>query len=743
MFFFLFFLYIIWNIFAYTVLSYDFYRWLADKQQISTQKVPVTRGAIYSSGKQKSVLATSVNLDDLAIDPQIESDKLKLWKFLVEVVYQQFCYSDSPQNCYNSMRKFLKVLEIPNFSAQESFVRPLIEAEIAERMQKTKITSVSLWVELNDQSAQALRAKNLAGIYIWEETVYANPEEITNIDATVTAIQGVFNFETETLAHMLRKRDLRYLPIVNRISISNSEYIKSYISDERQAVQRWLLEIENTIYRSLILTPNPSRLYPEGDVGAQIVGFVDNQGQGQYGLEWYFHDELKWEQSKVVTRKDIKWRSLRPIDDVFEQQINFKGANIVTTIDRSVQKNIERIIEDGVKQYQAAKGTIVVMEPQTWRIISMANYPRFDLNNPGDVYEIERIIPGSYPNPETDFLWVELFVEDKINGEEFYYDSREILLRTAREDERLNDALLKYKYKNNFGAGVYRNDAITSLYEPGSIMKTITVAIGVDTGEITPNDLYNDTGLVKIDEFRIKNVSDKCLWYHSFSHALNYSCNVGMVRIAQKYWKALAYEYFNKFWFSRVTGIDLWWEITREIDHYEKWSRAKLFTSSYGLGIGVTPVQMASAYSTLVNGGVFITPQIIDSLELNDGRVIEYASEKTHRVIKESTSDIMVDMLVDSLTNGVAWNGYVPGYRAGWKTGTSQIATGGVYETWVGSTFASFAWFGPAEDPKFVVIVKLDRPKTSEFGGATSAYLFKETAEYLFNYYGIPKREVK
>ena len=150
---------------------------------------------------------------------------------------------------------------------------------------------------------------------------------------------------------------------------------------------------------------------------------------------------------------------------------------------------------------------------------------------------------------------------------------------------------------------------------------------------------------------------------------------------------------------------------------------------------------MASAYSTLVNGWVYITPKVVDSIKLNDGRVIEYKSEKTHRVIKKETSDIIKDMLVDSLTNWVAQNGYVPWYRAWGKTGTSQISTKWTYEEWVGSTFASFAWFWPAEDPQFVIIIKLDRPKVSQYWGATAAYLFKETAEYLFEYYGIPRRD--
>jgi len=673
-FFVLFFVYIVWNVFSYTVLSYDFYSKLADNQQIATQKVPVTRWTIYSSWQQSTVLATSVNLDDLAIDPQIEWSKEKLWEFLVEVVYDQFCSFEGTLSCYNSMRKFLKVLEIPDFSADEASVKALIREKIIEKINKNKVTSVALNVELDKEKLSIIDGFNLPWIYVWEDVIYVNPEEIIDIDYTVQRMWEVFVYDSDDLKYAMRKRDLRYVAILNRMTISNSEKIKEYIDEEKQAIKRWILDTENSIYRFIILNPNPSRFYPENTVGSQIIGFVDNDANGQYGIEWFFDDSLQWEASEVISRKDIKWRVLNPVE-LGAQQVNLKWADVLSTIDRSIQKKVEQIIELWVKRYRATKWTIVVMEPKTGRVISMANYPTFDLNNPWDVYELERVTTDSYQDIETDFLWIDLFVEDLVNGEELYYDSRKIFLRKASDEEKLNPVLVKYKYTNDFWAWVYRNDAITSLYEPGSIIKTITVAIGIDSWEITRYGWYNDTGLVKIDEFRITNVSDKCLWFNTFAHALNYSCNVWMVRIAQKYGKAIAYEYLNKFGFSTKSGITLDGEVTREIPHYEKWSRAKLFTSSYGLGIGVTPLQMASAYSTLVNGWIYITPKIIDKIRLNDGRTIEYKSEKTHRVIKQETSDIIVDMLVDSLTNGAAKNGYVPGYRAGWKTGTSQIAT--------------------------------------------------------------------
>jgi stage V sporulation protein D (sporulation-specific penicillin-binding protein) len=304
--------------------------------------------------------------------------------------------------------------------------------------------------------------------------------------------------------------------------------------------------------------------------------------------------------------------------------------------------------------------------------------------------------------------------------------------------------LVKYKYKNDFWAEVYKNDAISSLYEPGSIMKGITVAIWIDTWEIKRNSMYMDKWELKIGKFTIKNVSKKCLWYNSFAHALNYSCNVWMIRIVQKVWKVLLHQYFEDFGFWWLTGINLSWEVYSEIKPWEVWSQAQLLTSSYWLWVSVTPIQMATAYSIIANWWVYIRPRIVDKIEYSNWKVIKYKKEEVRRVIKKSTSDTVISMLVDSASNWVAnkWN--VEWYSVAWKTWTSSIPYKWRYEKWVWTTIWSYAWFWPAEDPKFVIIVKLVRPRAwSWYGWLTSAYIFKDIASYLFNYYWIPKKNIE
>ncbi|PID86291.1 hypothetical protein CSB08_01365 [Candidatus Gracilibacteria bacterium] len=738
-FFVLFFLIILQKVFSYTVLNNEFYKELADNQQISKVSQSITRGTILSSNKEGGVLGTSVNLDDLAIDPHVNGDKGRLSIFLRDTVYKQICYMKSRDDCYNNMLRFVKKLEIPDFEMREEYLKSIILERVKSKIKQTKVTSIFLAKDLDGKTQTDIFNMNLTGIYLNDGRIYANPEEINNPDLVVDKLYNILGYEKKELKYLIRKRKLKYVPIINKISIGTSEEIRSYLKEESRAIKDKVLDEQDSIGNFIILTPIPNRFYPEFDVASQLIGFTNNKGKGVYGIEGFFDELLRGKQSELIRRKDIKGRIIGTMELEKESLSYGTEADIYTTIDRNIQKKVEDILEKGVKEYKANKGSVVVMEPKTGRIISMANYPTFDLNNPGNVYELEKVTPIKYPNPLEDLLGIDVFVEDNINGEEFYYNSKIILLRKAIPEEIGNPLVTKYKYKNDFGAGVYKNDAISSLYEPGSIFKAITVAVGLDTGEITKNSMYTDKGEVTIDNFTIKNVSDKCLGYHSFSNALNYSCNVGMIRIVQRVGKSLLYQYLEDFGFGGVTGITLEGEVSSKITPFEKWSTAKLLTTSFGLGIGTTPLQMASAYSVLANGGIYVKPQIVDKIVYKDGRTIKYKQEKVRRVIRKETSDLITSMLVDSLTSGVAKNGYVPGFHLAGKTGTSQIASKGGYEEGVGSTYASFAGYGPAEDPKFVIIIKLERPRVNEYGGQTSAFLFKQISEYMLDYYKIPK----
>lgn len=736
----LFFVVIIWKMFTYTVLNYGFYKTLADNQQIGQVIVPVTRWTIYSWLDDPTIMGTSLNLYDVAVDPKNIWDKTKLISFLTDIVYKELCVWKSRNVCYDNTLRFLHTVEIEDFTYSQENIKSLIQERLQNRILREKVTSVFVDVQISEESIEKIKSFWFAGIYIRNNYLYVNPEEIIQEDRVVQEISPILAMEQDVFQSLIRKRDLRYVPIINKVSIHSWEEIKKYLSEEDIAIKKWILDPEDSIGNFIIFTPKPHRFYPESSVASQIIWFVDNAWVWHYGIEWYFNDILKGNSGKIVSRKDIKWRIIDPIN-LTKEDLVWEWMKVQTTIDRNIQSKVESILERWVKTYQANKWTVVVVEPKTWEIVALANYPTYDLNNHGDVYELEKVKYSEYGDPKIDLRWMPVFVEDSQNGEKYLYDSEEILLRKATEEELWDIAQVKYKYKNNFWPLVYKNDAISSLYEPGSIMKAITVAIGIDTEEIGRYHMYMDRWEVTIDNFRIENDSDKCLWYHSFAHALNYSCNVWMIRIVQRVWKVLMHQYFHDFGFWSPTGITLNGEVFSQIRPWERWSVAQLLTSSYGLWISVTPLQMAQAYSVLANGGYYIQPRIIKSVTFPDGKKIEYKKELERKVIKKSTSDILTAMLYDGIENGVARNAKVPGYSMAWKTGTSQIPFRWKYETWVWSTIASFAWYGPVQDPRFVVIVKLDRPRINGwYGWRTSAFLFKEISEYLLDYYWIPQK---
>lgn len=739
LFFVLFFLTIVKTLFSYTVLNYDYYNWLADSQQIWKVTVPVNRWTIMSWWEKNTVLGTSLHLYDLAVDPQIVWDKDKLSNFLVDIVYNESCLDKSDILCKTNITKYLKILEIENYQNDEKFIKKILKDKIVDKLLQTKVTSVLIEKELSAEEITQIKNLNIKWLYPNDKYLYVNPEEFNNTDDNVKKLSKIMWTNEERLKNLTRKRELRYIPIINKLSIDSSDYITSYIKDEKDALSRWILLEEKSISWFFIMTPVPNRYYPEWNLASQVIWFVDNAWVWNYWVEWYFNDILKWNNWEIISRKDINGRIIDPIS-LNQEDLIWEWVEIVTTIDRNIQRKVEQLLEAWVNKYRANKWSIIVMDPKTWNILAMANYPSYDLNNFGDVYELEKVRYSQFPNPATDLLWFPIYVEDTENGTKFIYDNKEILLREATREELWDMALVKYRYKNGYWSQVYTNDIISALYEPGSVMKTITVAAWIDTWEINKNSMYQDNWFVEIDTFRISNVAEQCKGYHNFSNALNFSCNIWMIRIAQKVWKVLMYQYYDEFGFSKLTWIDLQWEVTSKVEPWEKWSQAWLFTRSYWLWIWVTQLQVAAAYNVIANGWIYVKPKIIDKIIYPDGREVIYKTEEQRRVVKESTSKIVTDMLYDWVENWVAWNWKVPWYALAAKSWTAQISYKWWYETWVWSTIWTFAWFWPVEDPKFTIIVKLERIRTSMYGWETSWFIFADVARYLFDYYKIPKK---
>ena len=528
--------------------------------------------------------------------------------------------------------------------------------------------------------------------------------------------------------------------------------------------------------RGIALLPEHWRYYPDGTVASQVVGFISINQQAQNGIERAFDHELRGQEGRISTLTDPFGGQIVSEDPSIVQARD--GKSVVLTIDRYLQKQVEDILARAVEEYHADSGQVVIIEPLTGKILVMANAPLLDSNNYSSVYEKEPmdIPPEAEPSivvevidPQTNDLVVRAYLQDLTpEGRTTLSEELQKQLLALEELYDLDDLKRYYfylgensrrelfpvidvetgkrhwlKYKNEIGVGAYVNRVVQEIYEPGSVFKPITMAIALDQSEVVPEDIYDDEGPVKVEEYTIENALNRHFGKVSMTDCLSFSINTCMTSVSQKLGKKLFNNYIERFGFARITGVQLDDEQPGQVLDWRRWSDALLATAAYGQGISATPLQMATAYAALANGGKLVKPTIIDSWIDADGTVREIHPQILDRVITEEAAATLTAMLVRGSTEGYAKRGAVPGYRMAGKTGTSQIAgPGGKYEkSGSGTTITSFGGYGPVDHPRFAMVVKFDRPRTVEFGERSAAPVFKDIAALIFEYYGVPPDE--
>lgn len=675
--FYMFFLFI--TAFDYTILNGDFYKKMAYDQQTTVLKNPVSRGSIYSSEDSlHGVLSVSTNLGNLAIDPSQSGSRDKLITFLTDTIFDEYCtYSTSP--CLDNMSSYLRedITTMKDITVTD--MKKKISNYITTKID-APIESISLAENLSEQLADKINAWQEPSLFFVSNNLYINPTKITDKNLLVAKLAQALEVTEESLTGKMTPKVRKHLGIIRKMSVSTRDNVTKRLENERTAIKNKKLTLTGSIVPYIKIEDNLIRYYPERNIAGQITGFIDGEGNGKYGIEGYFQNVL---QTESPTERVTKDSAGRPIGGYLSNNLISKknGSDITLTIDRNIQKEIATRLEKSVKTFRANKGSVMVMDPKTGAVIAMVNYPDYDPNNFTDVYEMERVDYGTYANPYFDLFGIPMFVVDTQSGTlTSNIGGERLKLRDATDDEVKNFAIPKYKYKNKYGVGVYSNPIVTNLYEPGSVFKAITTAIGIDSGEIDPNDTYYDKNYVDLYGAggnvvtHIENLGkSQCGGRHTYINALDWSCNVGMVDIISKIGPPIFYKYIFDFGFGNKSNITLDGETTSRIDPYEKWSRAQFFTMSFGQGIDVTMLQMAAAYSVLANGGIYMEPYIVESIVYPDGKKVDTIPTPVRRVIKEDTAKKITYMLVDGVRNGFAAKGGVPGYTIAGKTGTSQI----------------------------------------------------------------------
>ena len=432
------------------------------------------------------------------------------------------------------------------------------------------------------------------------------------------------------------------------------------------------------------------RVYPYGSLAAQIIGFVGRDNQGIIGLESKYEEYLKGTPGRILTETDVAGREVRGGRQYRVPPVT--GYSLITTLDVVLQQYAEQTIAQIVAEKQALRGVIILMNPQTGEIYALANKPDFDLNSPFTIQ-----------NPEIAAVW-----------------------DTFTDQQRMN-ALNQ----------MWRNFAINDTYEPGSTFKIVTTAAGLEEQVMDLNSPFHCGGAMTIGGRMIR-----CWRYPrahgalTFAQGVQNSCNPVFMTVGERLGAELFHNYLVRFGFNEKTGIDLPGEAVGIMYPAEKIGPVELATMSFGQSLAITPLQLLRAGSAIINGGYMITPHVGAKLIDKNGHTVrELLRERGRQVISQETSETMKFLLESVVYEGTGRRTYIPGFRIGGKTATSQKLPRGS-----GKYISSFMAFAPAENPQVIALILIDEPQGAYYGGQVAGPVMKALFENALPYLNIQPR---
>lgn len=440
----------------------------------------------------------------------------------------------------------------------------------------------------------------------------------------------------------------------------------------------------------IYLWPTSKRYYPNGSLASNIIGFTNFDGDGVYGLEAYYDDYLSGTDGKAVYAVSADGRELQDSSDAYYSAVD--GYSLMLTLDEVLQHYLEKNLELCVSQHQVVNRACgIIMNCNTGAVLAMATAPSFDLNSPSE-------LKSSYD--------LQLLEEMKAAG------------ATEEELDEKEAALREQQWKNK---------AITELYYPGSVFKTVTCASALEEEVVSKESTFVCNQVEVVAGTRIKCWASYAHGTLTLQEAVTKSCNPSFIQIGQRLGADKFCDYFEAFGFTEPTGIDLPGESGSLYVPRSRMGLVELASSSFGQTNKVTPLQMATALCAIVNGGYLVTPHVVDKVLDADGNVVKTTETQIKRqVISEETSAQMREILENVVNTNGGSNAYINGYRIGGKSGTTEkidernklLAETGVDKmTYV----PSFAAFAPADDPQIVMLVMADTPTGTQYYGSAVA----------------------
>ncbi|GKX29081.1 stage V sporulation protein D [Vallitalea longa] len=493
-----------------------------------------------------------------------------------------------------------------------------------------------------------------------------------DIDKTVDFLVNTYEFEESTLRDLLKNRNF-----------SNYEVLATKLN--YNDIEKDFQDISNRKYKGLNLVESYKRIYPNNNMLSDVLGFVNNNKQGCWGVEESFEGYLRGEEGREFgVINDGKY-----IQNMYIEPKN--GNDIILTIDQTIQYYLEEAIKANLEVCKPKNIYAIATNPQNGEVLAMASYPDYNLNDPYDL--------------------TAYFTEEEIKN-------------------------MPLEKKSNFLNGLWRNFNISDTYEPGSTFKPFVAAAAIEEKKVGLSETFHCSGSKTLYNRHIACWKGGGHGDLTIVGALENSCNVAFMDIGAKIGKEIFCDYQKLFGFDSKTNIDLIGEGNSTLHKQEEIGPVELATSSFGQTFNITPIQLISAFGSLINGGYLYEPHVMKKIVNEDGNIVEVNKNKEVRqVISAKTAQYIKEALHSVVVNGTAKPVSIEGYDIGGKTGTAEK-----FPRSENKKMVSFMGFAPVDDPKLLLLVIIDEPDVPKPSSSYAQNIFKSVMEKALPYMNIYPR---
>ena len=556
----------------------------------------------------------------------------------------------------------------------------------------------------NQQTTDQIISTSRGTIYdaTGKKLAMSTPTDTVSINPT--KIVGDTEEETKAKKEKVAKAfseifELDYNETLEKVnSTSSVQTIAKKVDKEKiDKLKEWMAQ--EKISTGINIDEDTKRVYPYNNLASNLIGFCGTDNTGIQGLEAKWNSVLQGTPGKLTTATDAIQEEIPDSNETYIPAEN--GSDIVLTIDVTIQSTLEKYLKQAVEENNADSGTVVAMNPSTGDILGMASYPDYNLNTPFE------------PNTnELKKVWDDL--------------------SSSEQSEALYD--------------MWKNDVISSPYEPGSPYKLITAASALEEN-ITSEDVKNDfycNGYLEVADRKISCWSQKHKGPKSLRQALQFSCNPSLMELGQRIGKETLYKYYQAFGFFDKTGIDLPAEANSTYWELEDVNDVNLATMSFGQRFTITPIQLVSAISAMANDGILMKPRIVkEVINPETNTTTEIEPVQVRQVISKSTAGRMVDLMESVVEDGSGRLAKVKGYSVGGKTGTSEPQAGREDEGYI----ASYVAIAPTEKPEICLLLAIHNPNPngegSHQGGQVCGPVISQMLTEILPYMGINSDDVQ